>query len=250
MNIRIGCCGFPVHRGEYYQTFSVVELQRTFYQLPRAETARKWRQEAPDDVKFTLKAWQVITHPPSSPTYRRMSHRVRHQMGNNAGFFQPVATVWEAWERTAEIAHLLQAQVIVFQCPPGFLETEIHINNLYRFFQRISGCDFHLAIELRAKWQATTLKNLCTDLHLSHCVDPFKEDPVYGPITYLRLHGCPPGKTMYRYQYTDADLQFLQQKVNRYIQSGKSLYCLFNNLTMWNDARRFKQLLEMNAKHT
>ncbi|NOX38087.1 MAG: DUF72 domain-containing protein [Calditrichaeota bacterium] len=244
MNIQIGCCGFPVSRPEYYQTFPVVELQNTFYQLPKAETARRWREDAPDTLEFTLKAWQVITHPPSSPTYRRMSDRVRRQVGDAAGFFQPSATVREAWERTAEIARILQAKVIVFQCPPGFQESEAHRDNLYQFFQRIPGSDFHLVIEFRAAWQPATIKTLCADLHLSHCVDPFKEDPVCGNITYLRLHGSPPGKAMYRYQYTDADLQSLQQKVKQYSQSGKPIYCLFNNLSMWNDARRFKQLLE------
>ena len=33
MDTKVGCCGFPVVRGRYYETFGVVELQQTFYQL-------------------------------------------------------------------------------------------------------------------------------------------------------------------------------------------------------------------------
>jgi len=50
----------------------VVEVQQTFYQIPRIATGKRWREEAPPDFEFTMKAWQLITHEPSSPTYRRL----------------------------------------------------------------------------------------------------------------------------------------------------------------------------------
>ncbi|HIC91498.1 MAG TPA: DUF72 domain-containing protein, partial [Syntrophaceae bacterium] len=70
--IKVGCCGFPKAKGIYYQQFKVVEIQQTFYQIPRVSTVQKWREEAPPDFEFTLKAWQLITHPSQSPTYRRL----------------------------------------------------------------------------------------------------------------------------------------------------------------------------------
>jgi len=45
--LEIGCCGFPVARPKYFGEFSVVEIQQTFYNLPRMTTAEKWREEAP-----------------------------------------------------------------------------------------------------------------------------------------------------------------------------------------------------------
>jgi uncharacterized protein YecE (DUF72 family) len=70
--IIVGCCGWPEARGRYFQHFSVVELQDTFYDPPSLATIEKRRQEAPPDFIFTLKAWQLITHPPQSSTYRRL----------------------------------------------------------------------------------------------------------------------------------------------------------------------------------
>ena len=70
--IRVGCCGFPVKKETYYKTFSVVEIQQSFYQLPRIETGKRWKEETPRHFEFTMKAWQLITHEPSSPTYRRL----------------------------------------------------------------------------------------------------------------------------------------------------------------------------------
>jgi uncharacterized protein YecE (DUF72 family) len=66
--IQVGCCGFAAAKAKYHKNFAVVEIQQTFYQPPQEKTAEKWRNEAPPDFEFTLKAWQLITHPPQSPT--------------------------------------------------------------------------------------------------------------------------------------------------------------------------------------
>ncbi|MCP2619421.1 DUF72 domain-containing protein [Candidatus Aminicenantes bacterium AC-335-K20] len=98
--IKIGCCGFPVNRPTYYRNFNVVEIQQTFYQLPKIETALKWREEAPLDFEFTIKAWQLITHPSTSPTYKRL--KITLQNKENYGFFKPTKEVFSAWKETEE----------------------------------------------------------------------------------------------------------------------------------------------------
>lgn len=60
--IKIGCCGFAMGQQEYFRQFQVVEIQNTFYRLPRLATAEKWRRAAPPSFEFTMKAWQLITH--------------------------------------------------------------------------------------------------------------------------------------------------------------------------------------------
>jgi len=74
---KIGCCGFGIARPKYFETFSVAEIQQSFYQPPKPDTVKRWRDEAPIDFEFTLKAWQLITHEASSPTYRRLKEPVR-----------------------------------------------------------------------------------------------------------------------------------------------------------------------------
>lgn len=59
---------------DYFKQFKLVEVQQTFYKLPKLETALKWRGTAPSDFEFTLKASQLITHPAASLTYRRAEH--------------------------------------------------------------------------------------------------------------------------------------------------------------------------------
>jgi uncharacterized protein YecE (DUF72 family) len=236
MDIRIGCCGFPVAREKYFQQFNVVEIQQTFYQPPRYETALKWRATAPPEFEFTLKAWQLITHPPTSPTYRRLKETITNEKKRHYGFFCPTEEVFTAWEETARIARVLATRVIIFQCPSSFTPTDEHLENMYLFFSSIERIGFSFIWEPRGLWPEDTIKKICEELKLIHCVDPFKNEPVSGVFTYLRLHG----KDGYHYRYTDEELNSLTEKVNK----RKHLtYVMFNKSNMFDDARRFRALL-------
>jgi uncharacterized protein YecE (DUF72 family) len=205
--LRIGCCGFGVAKEKYYRNFSVVEIQQTFYQPPMPNTAQRWRLLAPADFEFTLKAWQLITHPPSSPTYRRLKLKIKNEKLKNYGFFKPTEETFHAWDQTEAIAKILKAKVIVFQCPPSFVPSLENKNNLKKFFRRIERKEYSFVWETRGNWPKEDIVKLCRELNLSHCVDPFKDKFLYGQVRYFRLHG----KTGYRYRYTEQDLELLKK---------------------------------------
>jgi uncharacterized protein YecE (DUF72 family) len=41
MRVKVGCCGFPLAKAEYYRWFPVVEIQQTFYNPPRTRESRR-----------------------------------------------------------------------------------------------------------------------------------------------------------------------------------------------------------------
>lgn len=231
--IKVGCCGFPRSRKEYSRHFTLVEIQQTFYQLPQESTAAKWRAEAPVDFEFSLKAWQGITHPPSSPTYKKAGLRIPREKEGNYGLFRPTEEVFEAWAKTRLIAEILRAKVIVFQCPAKFTPNQENIENMRRFFATIGRANFVFAWEPRGDWSHDVIVRLCQELDLVHCVDPLVTSPLYGKPRYFRLHGGPG----YRHQYSDEELLRLRE-----LSQGQT-YVLFNNMAMYEDALRFKQLL-------
>jgi uncharacterized protein YecE (DUF72 family) len=75
--IRIGCSGWNYRhwRGAFYpeslaarnwfayyaERFDVVELNNSFYRLPSAETALRWREQAPPGFRYAIKANRYIT---------------------------------------------------------------------------------------------------------------------------------------------------------------------------------------------
>src|SRR5580765_8564951 len=110
-NIKIGTCGFGrTKRPEYIRLLPVVEIQHTFYDPPQIKTLEKWRSEVPPDFEFTLKAWQMITHEASSPTYKRLKRPLTEKEIEEAGFFRPTDTVKEALEITLACAKALKAR--------------------------------------------------------------------------------------------------------------------------------------------
>ncbi|RLA85778.1 MAG: DUF72 domain-containing protein [Deltaproteobacteria bacterium] len=233
--IKVGCCGFPVGRRVYYESFDCVEVQQTFYHPPRIETLRKWRDEAPQGFEFTLKAWQLITHTPKSPTYRRLKMRIPEEKAPLYGNFLPSDEVFSAWEVTREAAEALGARIVVFQTPSSFRPTPENLGNMREFFRGVERGGMIFGWEPRG-WEGERVAEICEELDLLHIVDPFQGPSLWGELTYWRLHG----KGGYRYRYTDDDLALLEG----WIPGGKRVYVMFNNTSMFQDAQRFIRLLE------
>jgi uncharacterized protein YecE (DUF72 family) len=82
----------------YASVFSTVEVNNSFYMLPKASTFEKWRDAAPDGFRFVVKASRYITH------IRRL---------RNAR--EPVELFWSR-------ARLLGPTLgpVLFQLPPNF----------------------------------------------------------------------------------------------------------------------------------
>jgi uncharacterized protein YecE (DUF72 family) len=235
--LSVGCCGWTEAQGRYLTHFQSIELQTTFYQPPAAAVAARWKSIAPADFRFCMKAWQLITHTPSSPTYRRLKSGVSPEEHDLYGSFRPTEQVWLAWEKTKEIATILDARVIVFQCPKSFLPTRENIRNLRSFFANLDRDDRAFAWEPRGDdWSAGLIRDLCAENNLIHCVDPFQSEPAYGDALYWRLHG----RGGYRYRYTDEDLSELGAKLRAYAHLLGPNYVMFNNIYSNQDALRFK----------
>ncbi len=93
----VGCCGWSGAQARYVADFPVIQLQSTFYEPPSPELAGKWRAWAPPGFQSCLKAWQLITHAPASPTYRRLKSELSPGERDLVGSFHPTEQVWLAW---------------------------------------------------------------------------------------------------------------------------------------------------------
>ena len=234
--VRIGCCGFRSSRETYYSLLDSVEVQHTFYQPPLVPTLRRWREEAPPRFEFAVKAWQLITHLSSSPTYRRLKRPLEEGQREGAGFFRPTEAVRGAWELTRECAKALKARAVLFQCPASFKPTDENVRNLRRFFGEVERGRLVFAWEPRGGWPRELIKELCDELNLWHVVDPFSERTVTAGRCYFRLHG----RRGWRYKYEDAELEELSSMLPKRSAS----YVFFNNVEMRDDARRFREIVE------
>lgn len=233
--IRVGTCGFRAAHEETFATFDALEVQKTFYQPPQLSTAQRWRSEAPDSFRFTVKAWQLITHEASSPTYRRLSEDLTDAEKEQVGSFRTNEVTLRGWRTTREIAEALDADGVLFQTPKSFEANATNRERLSRFVSEIDHGELDLYFEPRGEsWTEEVLEPLLDELDLIHAVDPFIRDPLgsSGP-GYFRLHGRP--AYAYSYEYTDEDLDELLE----YLPANRPGFVFFNNAAMTDDARRF-----------
>ena len=238
-DVRVGLCGFTMGMRKYAEHFPVVEVQGTFYDPPTDATMHKWLAATGPALEYTMKVWQLVTHPATSPTYRRM----RRPIDQSAvpGFFRDTPAVREGWRRSVECAELLSATAMLFQCPASFAPTRENVDGMRRFFERLERPRARLLWEPRGKaWieQRDLAAAVCRDLRLVHVVDPFVTPPADAKHVYWRMHG--PGSA--RASYDDAALQRLRAMLAD-VEQARPAYVMFNNLPRVGDARRFTAML-------
>ncbi len=96
--IKVGTCGYSYYNPPdgwkdeyesklqaYSEAFEVVEINRTFYKLPKVKTTERWRREAFEDFEFSMKAWQALTHPTDSPTWRNKKENLTEKQKKSFG---------------------------------------------------------------------------------------------------------------------------------------------------------------------
>lgn len=210
---------------KYYENFNLVELNTTFYQYPRMETVEGWRKKAPETFEFTVKAHQEI------------SHKEKMKLSD---------ACLQAFEKMKEICEILNSKILLIQTPGSFKPDKLE--DARNFFKKADRKCLAVVWETRGPpWETSEtrekLRKVLEEVNVSHVTDPFRASPAYvGEIAYFRVHGL--GERMYYYQYSDAELRRLFDLVKPYDEQGKSVYVLFNNLAMFDDARRFLTFLK------
>ena len=245
MRVKVGCCGFSMSMKRYFQVFRVVEVQKTFYSIPRDSTLERWRAEAGEGFEFTVKAFQAITHPPTSPTWRRSGLKVERDRVERYGMLRPTEENFEAWDRTLRAARILDAKIVVVQTPPRFGYSEEHVRRLYDFFGSVERKGINVVWEPRGTWgeHPEELSRIMRELDLIHGVDLLRREPLSDhPILYSRLHGLGPREVNYRYKYTRRDLDALRDRLVRLSERYREAYVMFNNVYMGEDALEFKRV--------
>jgi uncharacterized protein YecE (DUF72 family) len=195
---------------EYYsQVFDAVEINSTFYRLPRARTLEKWAR-LPDksDFRFVLKAYRGLTHMLPADTGRgEFEERVRQMlelfsaMGNVIG-----GVLWQFPPSAGPDTHVWRVEVI------GSISREYGI----QAFVEVRNKAWWI-IDLRRLGVVPVAYHMTAKSKLMHTPEEF----VSGDVVYVRFHGY--GRR-YGGSYPDA---FLEKWAE--ILKGKDGYAFFNN---------------------
>ncbi len=256
--IIVGTCGYswykpPSNWKEKYKSklqaysdfFPVGEINRTFYKLPMVKTAERWKREAFNDFEFTLKAWQALTHPVSSPTWKKNNNLTESQK-ENFGYLRPNYDVIDAWKKTRKIVDALGADICVIQTPGSFDCSVQHEENIHQFLNSIDREDIAIAWEPRGNWKENEdkVKDICNEHEIIHVVDLMRKRPLSShPISYIRLHGLNQDEYNYNYDYSQEEIEELSERLNELAENKEKVYCMFNNYQMHENAKALMELI-------
>ncbi|MFB6345773.1 MAG: DUF72 domain-containing protein [bacterium] len=257
--IQVGACGYGYYNApegwkDKYESklqafthdFELLEVQKTFYDLPQPKTCRRWRENANSEFTFTLKAWQALTHTIDSPTWRGNDDQLTDVQREQIGYLRPNQTVKTAWSETMERAKRLDAEVIVLQCPASFEPTDENEAKMRALLSEVDRNGRFIAWESRGKWldQPDRVGSICKDLNLAHTVDLMRRQPAHlGSVAYVRLHGLNEDRYDYDYDYSQSELKILRDRLHDLEEKCEKVYCLFNNFSKFKNIKSLKKLL-------
>lgn len=223
---------------EYYaRHFDTVELNSSYYGLPRLSTTRRLAEETPDGFLTVVKAYKGMTHK-----------------------FEG----WEAYDEFRKaLVPLQQAGKlggVLFQFPPWFRNDTKRRDYLRRLPELLPGSE--IIVEFRSReWLTEETFALLEELGLAYCCvdEPALEELVppiarlTSPLGYLRFHSRNAekwhqgGEARYDYDYSDAEMGEWIAKIRPLLAQVKQFIVYFNNCkrsAAAKNAARFRELLE------
>lgn len=210
---------------EFYATrFRAVEINSSFYHLPRESVLEAWYRRTPGGFTFVLKGSRTVTH------IRRIK--------------DCRAAVELFYERTSLLREKLGA--VLWQLPPG-LSVDCE---LLREFLRMLPPAPRPVVEFRnPSWYAEDVYKILADHGTAFCIHDLARcgspDMVTAPVAYLRFHG-----TSGRYSGGYPE-EHLRERAEWIARAGiEEVYVFFNNDIEGHavrDALTLQRLLEERA---
>lgn len=187
----------------YAGHFGTVELNASFYRLPKPQTFENWRKRTPDDFLWAVKASRYITH---------------------------VKRLKEAAEPLERLYHCVEALEkklgpILFQLPPSLSFNEEVFGQFCQHLKK----DRLSALEVRhPSWEHQKAIDILRDHNIALCVSdtagryPYIEENT-ASFVYIRLHGS---KQLYASEYSEVELQAYARKIKEW---AKDIFLYFDN---------------------
>ena len=243
----------------YASVFPLVEVDSTYYGLPRPHVVDHWVERTPPGFTFNVKALSLLTHHPTppgalpreartglEPSMLRARYVYQRDVPHEA-----VDLVWRRFEQAlAPLAAAGKLGVVLFQFPPWFVPGPEAFAYLAQLGDRLP--HYRLAVEFRAPpWLAGRQQALTLALLREHglsyvCVDePQHTHASVPPVSaftaapaVVRMHGRNqvnwarrdvPAAAKYDYLYAESELRGWLPAVRQLAEEAGEVHVVMNN---------------------
>lgn len=212
----------------YSQYFKTVEINSSFYHLPKKSTFEKWGKEAGSPARqlagnfvFSIKGWRWITH----------IKRLKNCQEEIKKFFEALTGL------TPNLKN-----IILWQLPPGMVFDEVRLKN----FLVTLPPELRHAFEFRnASWLNNRVFDLLRQNKAAVVIQDFPEWPITEELTanfvYLRFHGR---TSLYSSCYTGRQLVSWAGKIKEWQKRCLDIYVYFNNDALGHAVKNAQSLIQ------
>ena len=191
---------------EYYcQHFDTVELNNTFYHLPRPATFANWHKRTPENFLFSVKGSRFISH------------------------ILKLNSAREPLQNLLENARELKEKLgpVLFQLPPNFSGDCERLEK----FLKILPKEQRFAFEFRhPSWFGAEVYRLLKKNGSALVISDTPQYPLIFEITadfvYVRLHGH---QQLYASKYSAGELEDWATRIKSWLKSGLDVFVYFDN---------------------
>lgn len=196
--------------GYYARHFNSVELNYSFYHLPRRTTYENWLKQMPSGFELAVKVWRAISQ--------------AHLDG-----------VDERWRTFVEPALALGERLgpFLLQLPPAYAATPERLDRLAHFLELATRTPpARIAVEFRHSTCFTgemleLLRRHGAALVIAHSSRyPSPAPAATARFVYFRFHGP---RELFASSYSDAELRRWAAIARGYLEEGRDVYAYFNN---------------------
>jgi uncharacterized protein YecE (DUF72 family) len=257
---------YPLHvksseeRLQFYATqFSLVEVDSTYYGMPKPENSELWVARTPAGFTFDIKSFSLFTNHPTKamalpkdirdelPEAMREKNIYLEQM--------PDELLDESWDRFRLALEPLRVAgklgAVFFQFPPWFMPSLRSLTYVEQCQERMAG--FQVAVEFRKpEWfdaghrtgtldflRSRDIANVVVDVPQGHRTSlPPVAEATSSKLAVIRFHGrnhetwdlkgAPPN-LRFRYDYPEAELAEWVPRIKEMERSAKQVHAVMNN---------------------
>lgn len=194
----------------YAQSFNTVEINVTFYRLPKREVFEGWYKRTPKGFTFAVKGSRFITHIKRLKDCR-----------------EPLSLLLDNASPLKE-----KMGVLLWRLPPKFRFEKERLEEFGVLLSTLPRSkSLRHAFEFRDEsWVCQDCFKLLEEFGFGFCISHGSGLPHLERITanliYLRLHG---GEILYGSNYSDKELKAWAEKIEGWMRKRKDVFVYFNN---------------------
>jgi uncharacterized protein YecE (DUF72 family) len=244
----------------YASQFPLVEVDSTYYGIPKPETVDGWVAQTPAHFTFDVKSFSLFTNHPTRPASfppdvrEDLPAKVRDKKNVYLDHV-PDELVDELWDRFRAALEPLRAAgklgAVFFQFPPWFLPASRSLAYVEQVQERMHG--FQVAVEFRKpEWldgrhrdgtmaflRSRDIPYVAVDVPPGHATSmPLVHDVTSDRLAVIRFHGrnhetwdlrgVPPN-VRFRWDYSEEELAEWVPRIREMERSAGRVHALMNN---------------------